>query len=349
MDVIIPCAGQSTRFPNMRPKYLLCDYLGRSMIQLAAEQYLADHSVHIVILQEHEDKYNVTAQLRSMFGTLANVIILPDITLGPADTVYQALDAIIFTSDQNFIVKDCDNIFTHKRLYPGNKVFVDTLENQPTLRMPGNKSYVACNNWGIINNIVEKRIISDTFCVGGYQFNSINAYRSAYEAVKQSKLGEIYLSSIVDYMISRDAVFTTLQVKSYIDLGTAEDWEIHNNKPSLLIDIDGTIVGNQSMYGSNNYNEPPTILENNVKALLDARDKGCQIIFTTSRSQKLHDVTRKLLDRLGFNMSQLIMGLHHSRRILVNDFAPTNPYPSAVAINLPRNSDTLANYLHQFK
>jgi dTDP-glucose pyrophosphorylase len=333
----------------MRPKYLLCDYLGRSMIQLAAEPYLADHTVHIVILKEHEDKYNVTSQLKSMFGTLVNIIILENRSAGPADTVYQALNKIVFTNDQNFIVKDCDSIFSHKRLSAGNKIFVDTLDNKPTLRNPNNKSYIICNNWGIINNIVEKKIVSNTFCVGGYQFNNINMYKDAYETIKQSKLGEIYISSIIDYLISREIVFTTQNVKNYIDLGTIEDWESYNNKPSLFIDIDGTIVDNQSLHGNNNYNIFPTILENNVKTLIEFKDNGCQLIFTTSRPEKFEQQTRNLLNKLGFIDCKLIMGMHHSHRILVNDFAPSNSYPSAIAINLPRNSDTLEDYLKQFK
>ena len=39
------------------------------------------------------------------------------------------------------------------------------------------------------------------------------------------------------------------------------------------------------------------------------------------------------------------MGVLHSGRILINDFAATNPYPTSVAINLPRNSKNLKEYL----
>ena len=37
------------------------------------------------------------------------------------------------------------------------------------------------------------------------------------------------------------------------------------------------------------------------------------------------------------------MNLPHGRRILVNDFSNTNPYPSALAINIERNSQELSN------
>jgi hypothetical protein len=41
----------------------------------------------------------------------------------------------------------------------------------------------------------------------------------------------------------------------------------------------------------------------------------------------------------------LIMGLPHCKRVIINDFAKTNPYPSCESINLPRNSDNLIEFL----
>jgi hypothetical protein len=52
-----------------------------------------------------------------------------------------------------------------------------------------------------------------------------------------------------------------------------------------------------------------------------------------------------MLDELGFSDCQVIMELNHAKRILVNDFAPSNPYPTSVAINLERGSDRLEAYL----
>jgi hypothetical protein len=39
------------------------------------------------------------------------------------------------------------------------------------------------------------------------------------------------------------------------------------------------------------------------------------------------------------------MGVHHSKRILINDYATTNPYPTAVAINLKRDSENLGDMI----
>ena len=35
MEIIVPAAGLSTRFPNMRPKYTLTDFTGKMMFEKA--------------------------------------------------------------------------------------------------------------------------------------------------------------------------------------------------------------------------------------------------------------------------------------------------------------------------
>jgi len=343
MDIIIPCAGQSTRFPNMRPKYLLCDYKGRSMIQLAAEPYLYKHTVHISILHEHDEKYQAVNQLKSMFGNIVNIVVLPKATSGPAETIDQTLSQLQLS--RQFLVKDCDNIFNHADLAPGNNIFVDTLTANPNIQNPSNKSYVSTNDWGIVNTIVEKKITSDIFCVGGYQFISTDIFKEAYNDTKLSRIQEIYISSIIDHLITCGEIFSIVPVTDYIDFGTFEDWKKYNDKPTIFCDIDGSIVENQSLHGSNNYETWPRILDNNVATLLRAKKRGAQIVFTTSRPSRFESATRNLLTRLGFGDCQLLMDMHHAQRILINDYAPSNPWPSALAINIKRNDDSLDQLL----
>ena len=40
--------------------------------------------------------------------------------------------------------------------------------------------------------------------------------------------------------------------------------------------------------------------------------------------------------------------MNHGRRLIVNDFATTNPYRSCDAINIARNSNQLQAYLKAF-
>lgn len=348
MDIIIPAAGFSTRFPNMRPKYLLADYLSRRMIELAALPYLDEHQIHVVILKQHEIKHHVTRQFNEIFGNKVNVIILESPTSGPAETIYQALVKLNLDQSSPFMVHDCDSVFEHDVVEPGNFIHTASLNDYPTIRTPANKSYVEINDQGTVVSIIEKKIISEFFCVGGYQFAKASDYISAYNSLKGSYIDEIFISSVIDNLISRGEVFSIVPTSTYVDLGTSEDWEKFNNKPTIFCDIDGTIIENQAPYGTNYYGAPPVVLGKNVAALKAMLDRGCQIIFTTSRHMRWESQTRKMLNDLGFNDCSLIMNLHHARRILINDYAPTNPYPSAIAVNIKRDDDSLDQILSRY-
>ena len=58
MEIIVPAAGLSSRFPNMKPKYLLASYDKKIMLQLALQHYIGKHNITIGILKEHQEQYN---------------------------------------------------------------------------------------------------------------------------------------------------------------------------------------------------------------------------------------------------------------------------------------------------
>ena len=60
MEIILPAAGLSTRFPNMRPKFTLTDYKGMMMFERAIQYYIGKYNVTIGILKEHDTKYNIS-------------------------------------------------------------------------------------------------------------------------------------------------------------------------------------------------------------------------------------------------------------------------------------------------
>lgn len=345
LEIIIPAAGASTRFPNLRPKYLLNAYDGELMIEKSLAPYLGKYSITIGVLADHAEKYSVLEIFADVFGEMVKVVVLPEPTRGPADTVYQILKRSKTNPNTSILVKDCDSFFSHQRIIDQNCVFVDSLTNNPDIRNAANKSYVNVNNQMIVNNIIEKKIVSEWFCVGGYQFATAKSYMDTCEILFDKISNELYVSSVIDYMLSNGLVFSAVGVKNWIDVGTKEDWHRYNSKPTIFVDIDGTLIQNQGAWGENNHGTPAIPLIKNTELLQQAIKNGSQVIFTTARSFRFQKQTREMLDSLGFQDCQLLMNLHHSQRILINDYAPSNPYPSAVAINIPRNSDTLADYL----
>jgi hypothetical protein len=56
-------------------------------------------------------------------------------------------------------------------------------------------------------------------------------------------------------------------------------------------------------------------------------------------------LTQDTLNGLGFGDCQLVMNVHHSKRILINDYANSNPYPTAVAINIERDNENLGDMI----
>ena len=140
----MPCAGLSTRFPNMRPKYLLTDYSGKMMIESAIKNFIGKHKITITILKLHDEIYNASQKLKSAFGDAVNILILEKPTLGPADTVYQTLLSGLVNLNSPILIKDCDG-FYDTDLLQGNVVYVSKLSENLDIRNSSAKSYTISN------------------------------------------------------------------------------------------------------------------------------------------------------------------------------------------------------------
>ena len=190
----MPCAGLSTRFPNLRPKYLLTDYNGKLMIENAAKNFIDKYRVTVVILEEHDKKFNARQKLNDAFGYKIDIIILDKPTTGPADTVYQAIKRGRINTNSPILIKDCDG-FYDADIVDGNAIYVSKLSKNPDIRNAPAKSYTITNEQNIITTVVEKQIVSNSFCVGGYQFASAKDYIEAFETLKDTEI-----KSILEYI-----------------------------------------------------------------------------------------------------------------------------------------------------
>lgn len=90
---------------------------------------------------------------------------------------------------------------------------------------------------------------------------------------------------------------------------------------------------------SNDYSNVPNPIPNAVKYLLKKQDEGASFIFTTSRPNKYRIITQTALEKCGFRDFRVLYDIPHAPRILINDTSKTNPYPSAAAINVPRDDN----------
>jgi hypothetical protein len=340
MEIIVPAAGLSTRFPGMRPKYTLTDHSGLMMFEKAIEHYVGKHNITIGLLKEHCDAYPILDYIKEKYQDSVQYVILPERTLGPAHTVYEVLKQADINKDEPVLIKDCDSFFSHDNP-DANYICVSSIAEHEILKRLSSKSFVRANDQNVITDIMEKQVISDLFCVGAYKFSSSKIFLEAYESLTNTG-GEIFVSHVVQHCLDQGEIFLSQKVENYIDVGTAEDWHQYNDHSVIFCDIDGTIVHAQAR---EEFGQDPIPLPNNIALIQDMVDQGSQLIFTTARPNERYYEIYTMLENLGFKDFTLITGLKNVKRILINDYNAANPYPRAIAINIPRDSDTIGDFL----
>tara|TARA_R110000744_G_scaffold68919_1_gene140077 strand:+ start:21 stop:710 length:690 start_codon:yes stop_codon:yes gene_type:complete len=206
------------------------------------------------------------------------------------------------------------------------------------------KSFIQYDDNNIIKNIVEKKVISDLICLGVYAIPSEDLLNSYY-ALSSIATSELYFSHIISLLISKGEVFSFVLADNFLDWGTSEEWyEYTSNLRTYIFDIDGIFLENRGRYGVETWENTFIPIEENIKVLSNLSEGGAEIIFITSRTEEYLNQFKDYLKSNNINYKVIISGCNHNKRIIVNDFSTTNPYPSCEALNIPRNN-LLGDYL----
>lgn len=341
--LILPVAGRSSRFPNMRPKWLLTMPDGKLMIEKLVERIDLSifDKVVIVCLQEHLEQYTSENMVLESFerstSVVPELVILEQPTSSQSETIYQAIKQ--GNIDGSIFIKDCDNVFSCQP-EPINSVATIDL-NDIELVDAKNKSYVEVDSLGIISNIVEKEVISNFFCCGGYSFQSADKFCQVFESINSEK--EVYISHVIYKMLMSNEEFIRKSASNYIDWGTLREYRHYCKKHiTVFCDVDGVLLKNGSKFAKNGWKTSG--LESNLKKISELqKEGGLFLVLTSSRPESEIDYTVSELAKFGVRVDRCLFGLPHTRRFLINDYSATNPYPSAVAINLERDRETLKN------
>lgn len=348
--LLLPCAGKSNRFPNMKPKWMLTHPDGKLMIEKALEgiDLKVFDRIIITIVRPHDEKYEAKLILEQVFAhnPKIEICMLDDFTASASETVAMTLEKMNVSG--SFVIKDSDNMVAAPIPSKIRNAIVgyDLQEHKDISNIPG-KSFLIVNEQNIISDIIEKRIVSNIICLGVYMFENAEDFQKAYWELKNKEIsGEMYISHVISYMLSKnDAVFEAVMANGYNDYGTLQEWkEVQKKFRTYFIDVDGVIMKNSGKYGKTNWSNNTTFLEDNVAAIKKLQDEGAQIVITTSRPEEYRKALEKLLSSVGIRPYAILMGLNHAARVVINDFAPTNPYPSGIAITLPRNG-SIKDYL----
>ncbi len=353
MELIIPAAGKSSRFNLLRPKFLLTHPIDGTMLEaslagLTENQFRDIERITVISLSSFFvdlDVSRLESRLTVRFGKPCKIFLLEEETASMVDTVEQYLRTI--TLDIAFAVKDCDNQFTPAENFfadDSNGIgYVDLVKNHRVT--PHNKSFIKLGQANSLLDIVEKQIISPYINVGLVRFRSSADFLEAASSLPRNR--EIYISDIVRILTEWGQVFEAQECSHYEDWGTLVEWNAYCSKfATLFVDLDGVVFQNENPLGiKGGWTNTNPIIEN-LDYLLQLQDLGSvTFVFTTSRSHEYRGLLEDRLRQFGFLDFSLVTNLPHAKRILINDFAPSNRYPTSIGINIPRNSNQLEEYL----
>lgn len=333
--------GQPITDKSSRPHWLSTHPDGRTMVEVSISGLLLKYSmIYFIVHKDVVEKYQFWNHLHEKFRRNSKLVILDENTKSQPDTVYQCIKLENITGQ--IVVKDSDNFFVADNVV-GNCVCYFDLNDGEQLNAR-DKSYIECDVNGFVTNIVEKKIINSLFSVGGYGFEDAQEFCKYFEKIKSDE--SVYMSNVIFQMILDSKKFRSIKVERYEDWGTVESWNAFvKTFRTLFIDIDGVLIENTASNHAPFTGTGKPILEN-INILKQIYETGrTHIVLTTSRPTRLSDITIDELDKYDIPYDDLIIGLPHCQRIIINDFAPSNPYPSCNAINLKRNATNLRDYL----
>ncbi len=346
MICIVPAAGKYSKFPNMRPKWSLTHPNGdcmfvESLMGLPLESF--EH-LYFTVLKEQVDDFNLEDTIRKNLDKLINlpytIVMLDEPTSSQAHTVYETIVKENITG--SFFIKDTDNFFSVDNIVP-NSICIYNLSKCQNITA-GNKSYVEINKEGVVNNIIEKKIISTYFSTGGYCFKDTSGFKTTFERLQNEITDrEIFISHVIFEQILNGEIFVKNEVDNYCDWGTITDWnKFKKAYKAIFIDLDGVLVKNSGEYSSPKWGETECIIEN-VNYINSLYNTGkCKIIITTSRKEKYRGPTLLQLNNNKIRFHDIMFDLPHCQRLIINDYAESNPYPSCQAINIKRDSNELS-------
>ena len=365
VTLVVPSAGRSSRFPGVKPKWMLTQPSGCLVVvdALGALDLTNVHHVVIGLLKEHVDKYcggDVDAILRIFEDGVPrlqeikiSIVVIAEETVDQTQTIECILNAAKVTGP--IFLKDCDNQF--KCPVPamdGVATLEITGETESGVSNVGSKGYVAVNSQTRqLTSIVEKLMVSNTFCIGGYAWKSAQDFLSRvaqarkYQIMASATKGvELAVSDVIWLKMATGASFFSIPAADYEDWGTLPSWRAYcDSFKTLFVDIDGTLMKNSGQYFVPTWGTTPPLTKN-VDHLNKLHATGrVRIILVTSRLEHFRDVTVKQLQQYGVRYDQILFGMLHASRVVINDYAPTNPYPSAECVNIPRNAEDLPHML----
>ena len=341
VHVLFPMAGDGTRFGGTFKPFL--DATEKKFITLAKEPFdilKGYFTLRFIFIyrRDQEEIYSVSKNLKELFpNDSIQTCILPSKTIGPIDTLQQAIK-ILDISGYAFTC-DCDHSVQIEPI-----VHILRAGNYPKLLVPTWKiSEEDTVNWGTIKISDDGEYISVQEKVmmpfgTGYKILGIigccfwNNIKALLELPSAANISEIIskLHHEVNYVELVKGEFFGTSDK------LIEFRQLRAKQQTFFIDIDGTLLElNKGIC----YSLPEvSVLPGTIEKLQKWKREGHTIVLTTGRDTARRNDLIRLLADLRIPYDELVTGLPSGCRNIINDIKPYNPIqPMAMAYQIERN------------
>lgn len=300
--LIIPAAGKSKQKPywsDFHPNGNLMIFEGIKGLDID----LFDRII-ITIFKEDDENYNLSKSINYQFEKEGlhdklTIVSLNFRTNNEPETVFQTI--YIEKIRGAIFIKDIDNYFKCN-VVPGNYIVTFPMDQLSKVN-PQNKSYLLINDDDLIENIIEKELITKYFCVGGYGFSDASEFCNYYSQLKD--FNYLYLSHIIYKMLLDNQIFRPLYADSYLDWGTLVDWRTYiNTYKTLFIDLEGVLVNDDFIFPEDLSIDP---IPNNIDIINKLYETGLvMVVILTKMSKENREYIESLLITLGINYHDIV-------------------------------------------
>jgi len=234
-NIVVPMAGRGSRFTEQgyTDSKPFIDVNGKPMIQRVIEnlniEFDSNYEFVIICLQEDFDKYDFRIFDDIIGHTEYKVICLEDVTEGAAQTLLEAKD--IIDNDTPMLSFNTDQMVEYdKNMWKSFEQFDGGI---PCYW--GNSddwSYARCSQDGYVEEVAEKKVISNDATAGYYYWSKGSDYvKYARQMIEENSRtnNEFYVAPVYNWAIKDGKKIAIYMVDKIYELGTPEYLEEYLN------------------------------------------------------------------------------------------------------------------------
>lgn len=339
--LIVPAAGLSTRYPTEVPKFLWRHPEGETML-VAGLRGIASVGIDnaiIVTLKSYvtqKMQRELVQSAEKVLGCNVKLVLLEEPTPSMVDTIAAGIAEM--PKDGPLVIKDTDNkVEVSASEAPIQENFVISAD----LRLfddvtASNKSFVEFDSFGLLTNIIEKRITSSYINTGLVGFTSAAEFLGASSGIHGA--GEKYVSDVIRKMLQTGSTFRVMPAESYEDWGTHKEWiKLRGSYVNMMVSLEGVIF---SATGENATSGELVPLVKNIqtlKKLLSGKKATLTLISSRPEAER-HDLERELRVA-GFEEFKLLLDLYSAKSYVVSAYSAQAPFPNVLHLGVFEDTD----------